>query len=322
MAYLLSPVCNESQIDDNGDPLSGGTISTYLAGTSTPAPTYTDISGATPQTNPIVLNTLGLAPSTIWLDSGLIYKFIVKNSVGVVQRTLDNISGVSGSIPTQDQWVVYGGSPTFIDATHFSVAGDQTSIFQVARRVRTTNTAGVVYGTVSAAVFGVVTTVTVVNDSGVLDAGLSQVAYGLLSTIDPSFTPIPKGSKMLFYNAAAPLGWTQDVSLVGGFAIRLVNGAGGVNAGTVNFTTAFSGLVAGSNSATTLTTAQIPAHSHQIQTNAIGNVGSNRHVVEPAGGSIDNTENNTGGGGSHNHTFTSTTNLAVKYADMILATKN
>ena len=184
---VLSPICNDQQVDVNGAPLSGGTIETYLAGTSTPAPTFTDSSGAVPQTNPIVLNVLGLAPEPIWLATGVTYKFIVKAPNGVVQRTIDNIVGVSSSVPTQDQWVRYPGVVTYISATSFSVTGDQVNIFQVGRRVYTVNTGGVVYSSVLGAVFSAgVTTVTLVNDSGVLDAGLSDVYYALLSSIGPS----------------------------------------------------------------------------------------------------------------------------------------
>lgn len=186
MSFLLSPICNEQQSDVNGAPLSGGLIETYLAGSSTPAPTYTDITGANPQTNPIVLNTLGLAPSPIWLDSSLIYKFIVKDATGVVQRVIDNISGISSSIPVQDQWVIYAGPPTFIDTTHFSLAGDQTSLFQIGRRVKTVNTGGLIYSSIATSVFTTLTTVGIVNDSGSLDAGLSQVSYGLLTPQNPS----------------------------------------------------------------------------------------------------------------------------------------
>lgn len=60
MALYLSPIANDQQIDANGDPLVGGKIYTYLAGSSTPAATYTDSTGITAQANPIILNSLGL----------------------------------------------------------------------------------------------------------------------------------------------------------------------------------------------------------------------------------------------------------------------
>jgi microcystin-dependent protein len=189
MAFLLSPIGNEAQIDGNGDPLSGGLIETYVAGTSTLAPTFTDITGAVPQTNPIVLSTLGLPPQPIWLNSASTYKFIIKTSTGIVQRTVDNISGISTAIPTAtDQWVVFPGTPTFINTTTFSLVGDQTNTFTPNRRTRTINTGGTVYSSIATSVFGGgITTITLVNDApGILDAGLSQVSYGILSSVNSS----------------------------------------------------------------------------------------------------------------------------------------
>lgn len=205
MAALFSPICNESQITSNGDPLSGGLIETYVAGTSTPAPTFTDVSGLVAQTNPIILNTLGAPTQPIWLDAAVTYKFIVKSSVGVVQRTINDISGISISAAVQDQWISYTtAAPTFLGATSFSVPGDQTSIFQVGRRTLTTNSGGVVYSSIATSVFAASkTTVTLVNDSGVLDAGLSQVSYGLLSATTPAVpATYAKNSHLLFTGVA------------------------------------------------------------------------------------------------------------------------
>ncbi len=183
MPLFLSPVCNDQTFDANGDPLNGGQIETYLAGSSTPAATYTDDTGSTPHSNPIILNTLGyptLGP--IWLTGGISYKFIIKNAAGSTLRTIDNISGVNDASVSQSEWVESGFVPTYIGATSFSVPGDQTPILQVNRRLRTTNTSGFIYSTITNSVFAAgITTVTVANSSGVLDAGLSSVAYGLMS---------------------------------------------------------------------------------------------------------------------------------------------
>lgn len=180
---FLSPVCNDQTFDANGDPLNGGEIETYLAGSSTPAATYTDDSGGTPHSNPIVLNSLGYPTAgPIWLTGGISYKFIIKNAAGSTLRTIDDISGVNDASVSQSEWVESGLVPTYIDATSFSVPGDQTPILQVNRRLRTTNTSGFIYSTITNSVFSAgITTVTVANDSGVLDAGLSGVAYGLLA---------------------------------------------------------------------------------------------------------------------------------------------
>lgn len=79
--------------DNNGDPLSGGLIYTYAAGTTTPATTYTSSSGSTPNSNPIVLDSSGRVSNEIWLVYNLNYKFVVKNSDEVIIGTYDNIGG-------------------------------------------------------------------------------------------------------------------------------------------------------------------------------------------------------------------------------------
>lgn len=79
--------------DDNGDPLSGGKIYTYAAGTTTPLATYTSRTGATPNTNPIILDAAGRTPEQIWSTEGSLYKYVVKTSADVTIRTWDNIGG-------------------------------------------------------------------------------------------------------------------------------------------------------------------------------------------------------------------------------------
>lgn len=193
MAYFLSPVLNEQQFDANGDPLAGGQIYTYLAGTTTPVTTYKTSTG-TAQTNPIVLDSSGNYPTgtQLWLDGGFSYKFVIQNSLGATLRTIDNITGVNDANLTPDEWTPYTSSAfTYLSATSFSVVGDQTNIFQVDRRVRTQNTGGLIYSTIFTSIYSAPnTTITLVNDSGVLDAGLSAVSYALLSSINPSLPKI------------------------------------------------------------------------------------------------------------------------------------
>lgn len=186
MAFSLSPIGNEQQANSNGAPLSGGLLYTYLAGSTTPAPTYTDSTGTTPQANPVVLNTLGRPANPIWLTDGVAYKFVLTSSTGVAQWTIDNITGVSSSIPTQDEWILQSTVPTYINATQFSVPGDQTSTFTVGRRVRAVCTAGVRYGYISVSAFTTLTTITLVLDADTLDSGLSAVSVGLLSSVNSS----------------------------------------------------------------------------------------------------------------------------------------
>jgi hypothetical protein len=73
------------------------------------------------------------------------------------------------------EWLNYGNTPTYVNATQFTVPGNLTAIFTVGRRVRTFNTGGTFYGTITASAYTSLTTVTVSLDSGSIDSGLSEV---------------------------------------------------------------------------------------------------------------------------------------------------
>jgi hypothetical protein len=78
--------------DNNGDPLVGGKLYTYAAGTSTPLATYSDVGLTTANANPVVLDSAGRA--TVYLLASS-YKFVLKDSSDVTIRTQDNISAVA-----------------------------------------------------------------------------------------------------------------------------------------------------------------------------------------------------------------------------------
>lgn len=188
----LSPVILSAQLI-NGIPANGAKLFAYAAGSSTKQNTYTDITGVTPQSNPIILDSRGEPASPIWLTEGLSYKFVFTASTDSDPPVapiwdIDNVTGINDATITLDQWVSSGVTPTYVSATQFTLPGDQTSAFQVNRRIKATVTAGTVYGYISASVFGALTTVTVVLDSGVLDSGLSAVSLGLIT---PTNTSLP-----------------------------------------------------------------------------------------------------------------------------------
>lgn len=84
--------------DNNGVILSGGKIYTYAAGTTTPQAVYTSASGVTPHANPIILDSAGRVPGgEIWLTDGLVYKFVIETSTGILLGTYDNITGVNSN---------------------------------------------------------------------------------------------------------------------------------------------------------------------------------------------------------------------------------
>jgi hypothetical protein len=142
----------------------------------------------------------------------------------------------------------------------------------------------------------------------------------------------------LFYQAAAPTGWTK-VTTQDNKALRVVSGSGGVAGGSVAFTTAFasqtpSGTVAvslnnttaagsvglsaggsvalsvsGSVGATTLALSQTPSHNHATGTPNGGSLGTygNYSYTNSYPCTLNNNSSvvfPNGGGGSHTHGFT------------------
>lgn len=75
---ILSPLPIQKFFASNGRPLVGGKLFTYTAGTTTKVATYTDSTGGTPNTNPVILNFRGEA--NVWLDPTLTYKFVLSPS--------------------------------------------------------------------------------------------------------------------------------------------------------------------------------------------------------------------------------------------------
>lgn len=223
---FLSPIGSPTQqfFTDQGVVLAGGLLYTYLAGTTTPAQTYTTSSLSVANPNPIVLDSAGRPPQEIWLQQGTVYKFVVHDSTDspVSVATFDNISGINdvSNLQSVSEWQILGSTPTFINGTQFSVPGNQTATLSVNRRIYATVTAGIIYGTITTSAFGAgITTVTVAWDSGaVLDSGLSNVAYGILNPTNPSYLSLLNVQTITASGTYTPTPGTVKaiVELVGG----------------------------------------------------------------------------------------------------------
>jgi len=203
----------------------------------------------------------------------------------------------------------------------------------------------------------------------------TQVATtAFVKTAVDNAEPFPQGTSMLFQQTSAPTGWTKQTTH-NDKGLRLTSGTVGTG-GSVAFTTAMAtpavsvGSVTGdpgSNlavavgnlavsmsgniSATTLSTAQMPSHTHQFQGAATG--GNQRQYFNAAtfGNPSANPNANptsfpTGGGQSHNHghnlsgsmsgapslsgnvtsgnlaVAASTATINVQYVDFIIANKD
>jgi len=141
------------------------------------------------------------------------------------------------------------------------------------------------------------------------------------------------GTAMIFQQTAAPTGWTKSTTH-DNKALRLINGTVGTG-GSSAFTTAFgtpsvSGSISGTVGATTLTTTQMPSHTHSVlkYTPYGGTFASYFSQIDGYNGGTGSRQTNaTGGGGSHDHSFSgslssATASINVQYVDVIIATKD
>jgi len=276
MAVKLSPILNDQQFNSNGTLLSGGKIETFLAGSSTPAATFTTDAGDVAQSSPIVLNTRGEVPNPIYLTTGVKYKLALKDSNNNVLRTYDNIEGVNDSSSGIDQWVNTSVAPTFINSTQFTLDGDQTSNFQVNRRFKALITAGTVYGFISTSVFTTLTTITVVLDTGILDSGLSSVQLGLITPNNSSLYSWNRNNQYLVQTVSG-LGYGTGA---GGSVTQLTSKATAVtlNRPSGSITTNNSSLASNASSNFLLNNTLITT-TDVVVCNVAGNAGNHRAEV-------------------------------------------
>lgn len=84
----LMPLPKQHYTNNSGNPLAGGKVYTYSAGTTTPKLTYTDSAGTIPQANPIILNARGEPDSAIYWSGS--YKVEVLDAFDNLIYTVDN----------------------------------------------------------------------------------------------------------------------------------------------------------------------------------------------------------------------------------------
>ena len=183
-AVSISPIFNGQVVTSAAAPASGWKIYSYIAGSTTSQPTYTDSTGSVAHANPVILDSNGFTQGgALWLANGTAYKLVLTNETDVVQKTIDDVEGVNDTaLASISQWVATGQTPTFLTSTTFSMTGDQTAEFHVGRRLQAQLGVGFVYGTITASTFSTgVTTVTLkMDDAQVLNNALTAVNLSLL----------------------------------------------------------------------------------------------------------------------------------------------
>ena len=301
----------------------------------------------------------------------------------------------SGSFEFQDKTNSYAARIKINSDGHVDIPGnlDAEGGIDVTGDISVTGTVDGINIAVRDTLFGHLTTNNGVLKNGVSattkaqsDNSTAVATTAYVRTAISEAQAFPSGTVMLFAQSSAPTGWTKSTSH-NNKALRVVSGtasSGGnqtfntifasrnltANAGNTTATgnisvanTTAGGNVTIANASTggtvnshTLTTSQMPAHSHNQQ--VVGGSNSNQYPVRVTAGRQPNWTNvsthDTGGGGGHSHGFTggshnhngtlsgtahnhnasfsgsahnhsiSVTNLdmQVQYVDVILATKD
>jgi len=297
--------------------------------------TLTSFNGVTDEARNAVLVVTGTNNAVRDLIPPVVKKlYIVANNTsgGYAVRVI-GASGTGVNIPNGATQVVYCDGANFIAASAAFTNGSVLSVSGGGTGLSTLTANNVILGngTSSPTFVAPGTAGNVLTSNGTTWASTASA---------PDFA---SGTRMTFNQTNAPTGWTKDTG-TDNAGFRLVSGSVS-SGGSVDFSTAFASQtptgsvsissISGSAGATTLSTPQIPSHTHsrtfytfngedQNDGNRAGTTGTAPVTGSPTG--------STGGSGSHDHPFSFSSgsatfsgnaiNLAVKYVDLIIAQKN
>lgn len=88
-AEVLVPWLTSQFFYANGQPMAGAQLFSYQAGTSTPVATFTDSTGGTPNSNPVIGNSRG--EMSVWITNNVAYKFVLEDPSGNIVWTRDQV---------------------------------------------------------------------------------------------------------------------------------------------------------------------------------------------------------------------------------------
>lgn len=109
-------------LDSNGDPLSGGKLYFYDAGTTSDRTVYSDEDGSVAQSQPVTLDSAGRLTTSVYIPVGS-WKFTLTDADDVTVFTEDNIEG---AFDTSTLASSYGRptTPVLSKATNYTVTSD------------------------------------------------------------------------------------------------------------------------------------------------------------------------------------------------------
>lgn len=162
--------------DANGAPLAGGSVATYVVGTTTPAATYQDYQGTIANTNPVILDATGRA--SIW--GGGNFRFIVKDVNGNTIYDANTSGGSSFSGAVTVGGLLTAGSITtsgsLIAQANASVTGSLTAGSLSTAGGLTAGTSSLANLAVSGALTAGAASASTLTVSGAMSAGAAGVS--------------------------------------------------------------------------------------------------------------------------------------------------
>ena len=300
---VLTPSPNPAFVDAAGEPLVGGQLYTYIAGTTTLQATYTDATAATANTNPIILDSRGEA--NVWLG-GAVYKFVLKDADGALIWTVDYISAPTAAVSPVLSGNVTIDSNTPSPALQITQTGTGPAL-----KVQDSADPDI--------------TPFIVDATGQVGIGTATPSSALEIASPGVFTGawayLPTGTAMLFVQTSAPTGWTKSTTH-DNKALRVVSGSAS-SGGTTGFTSVFTSR--------TITTANMPSHTHTLtdpghshgisDLTAISTSSSGTFYRAATNAALQSTTATTGITIANTGSGTAM-DFAVQYVDVIIATKD
>lgn len=300
---VLTPSPKTAFVDAAGEPLVGGQLYTYIAGTTTLQATYTDATAATANTNPIILDSRGEA--NVWLG-GAIYKFVLKDADGALIWTVDYISAPTAAVSPVLSGNVTIDSNTPSPALQITQTGTGPAL-----KVQDSADPDITPFIVDATGQVGIGTATPVSALEIASPGVFTGAWAYL----------PTGTAMLFVQTSAPTGWTKSTTH-DNKALRVVSGSAS-SGGTTGFTSVFTSR--------TITTANMPSHTHTLtdpghshgisDLTAISTSSSGTFYRAATNAALQSTSATTGITIANTGSGTAM-DFAVQYVDVIIATKD
>jgi hypothetical protein len=318
--------------------------------------TLSNYNGVTDESRNAVLVATGTNSAIRQIVCPLVEKLyiIYNNTTGGYAITIGGATGSAVTIPNGVTAQVYCDGVNFFSsqtgsAGNFNINGNLTVAGASTLSGATTLSSALTYGGValsnsvtgtgsmvlstSPALTGTPTAPTA--SLGTNTTQLATTAFVIANAPTPPVI-IPAGSVMLFYQAAAPTGWTQVTTAgLNDSALRIVTSTGGTTSGTSAFSTVFTnqtpsftgsngtlsvsagtlgtanatqgGTVSlsggGSINGATLSTGQLASHNHTVSINTGGDGGSPFQSTGNDSGTATFTTSSTGSNESHSHGF-------------------